>query len=297
MAVDLGGQSVRAAGAGRPVGDPARRPVAAGDSREALLAALADVVTEAAGGGPVHDICAAVPSFVMADGSLGPIPSLPALEGGRLDIELAARVGAGAVTVVPDLSAAAVGEWRLGAGRGCSRFLCVAVGTGVNAGAVVDGRLVETAFGSLGDAGHVLVDPSGPDCPCGGMGCLEAVCSGFALARDGAPLGLPDARAVVEAARAGDRPGSALVRRAGTALGRAISSWSVLVWPEIVAVAGGVAAAGELLLAPAREEMRRIGPPYVVDRVRVVPAELGASATLAGAALLLARPALPRRRG
>jgi glucokinase len=112
------------------------------------------------------------------------------------------------------------------------------------------------------------------------------VCSGFALARDGAPLGLPDARAVIDAARGGDRQATALLRRAGTALGRAISSWSVLVWPEVVAVAGGVAAAGDLLVAPAREEMRRIGPPYVVDRIRVVPAELGSSATLAGAALL-----------
>jgi glucokinase len=263
--------------------------VSAALGREALLGAIAAVVDNAAGGSGIERVCIAVPSFVMADGSLGPIPSLPALEGVHLDLDVRARttIAAGAtVTVVPDLSAAALGEWRLGVGRGVSRFLCVAIGTGVNAGAVVEGRLVETAFGSLGDAGHVLVDPAGPACPCGGVGCLEAVCSGFALARDGAPMGLPDARAVVDAAREGDERAAALIRAAGTALGRAVSSWSVLMWPQVVAVAGGVSAAGDLLLDPARDELHRIGPPYVCQDIRLLPAELGASATLAGAALL-----------
>jgi glucokinase len=290
VAVDLGGSSVRAAGASRSVADPARRAVSAGMSRAELLDVIVAVVHEAAGDTAepaLGRVVAAVPSYVLGDGSLAATPSLPALEGLALAAELGRLTGASAVEVVPDLSAATIGEHQLGAGRGVARFVCAAIGTGVNAGAVVDGRLVDTAFGSLGDAGMVLVDPAGPRCPCGGFGCLEAVCSGFALARDGAPFGFPDARSVVAAAGAGHEGAGALVRRAGVALGRAISIWSVVVWPEVVAVAGGVAAgAGDLLLDPARAELSRVGPPYVVAGLRVVPAELGASATLAGAAVL-----------
>ncbi len=91
------------------------------------------------------------------------------------------RVSRRRVEVVPDLAAAAVGEYRYGSGRGVERFLCVALGTGANAAAIVYGRVVDTAFGCLGDAGHVLVEPDGPDCACGGRGCLEAVASGWAL--------------------------------------------------------------------------------------------------------------------
>ena len=76
--------------------------------------------------------------------------------------------------------------------------------------------------------------------------------------------------------------------RAGVALGRAISSWSVMIWPDLVAVAGGVSAAGELLLAPARAEFIRIAPPYVASRLSIVQAQLGDLATLTGAGHLAA---------
>jgi glucokinase len=163
------------------------------------------------------------------------------------------------------------------------RFVCVGLGTGANAAAVVDGVLVDTAFGCLGDAGHVLVDPAGPECSCGGRGCLESIASGFALTRDGAPLGLSSGRMVIEAARNGHRQAQAIVDRAGVALGRAIATWAVLLWPERVALAGGLAAAGELLLQPARQEMLRIGPPYIVSEIELVQATLGADAALLGA--------------
>jgi glucokinase len=165
------------------------------------------------------------------------------------------------------------------------RFLCASLGTGVNAALTVGGRVVDVAYGCFGDAGHVCVEPDGPECPCGGRGCLEAVASGAAFARDGAPLGLPDAEAVVGAAREGHGGAAAIVARAGTALGRAIASWGTISFPTRVAVAGGLSAAGELLLEPARSELRRVGPPYVVERMEVVLGELGADAALAGAGL------------
>ena len=278
IAVDIGGSGVRAARVG-PAGltsAPERLPLESAIAREDLLGRIRSVVRVAAGadGAPVG---VAVPSFVLPDGTIGRCPSLPALEGVDLAAELSGAL------VVPDLAAAALGESRLGAGRGVGRFLCVAIGTGANAAAVVDGALVETAFGCLGDAGHVNVEPDGPECPCGGRGCLEAVASGFALARDGAPLGLQDGRAVIEAARAGREDATALLLRAGAALGRAIATWSALLWPDRVAVAGGLSTAGDLLLEPARRELRRVGTPYIVGQLELVQAELGHDATLVGA--------------
>ena len=225
-----------------------------------------------------------IPAFLDNEGAVRFCVNLPGLNGVVLPAVLADVVPAEAVVAVPDVAAAATAEAQLGAGRGVDRFLCVAIGTGVNAAMTVDGRLLETAAGCLGDAGHVLVEPDGPPCECGGVGCLEAVASGGALGRAGRACGLMDAAAVVHAARAGDARAAAIVERAGVALGRAIAIWCAMLWPGRVAVAGGVAAAGELLLAPARHELRRVGVPYLT-RVDIVPAQLGADAGLAGSGL------------
>lgn len=162
----------------------------------------------------------------------------------------------------------------------------MALGTGANATAVVGRALVEMAYGCFGDAGHVLVEPPGPVCPCGGRECLEAVCSGWALNAAARQLGLGDVIQLLRAAEAGRADARAVVTRAVVALGRAISTWSVLLWPDVVAIAGGVAAAGEALLGPARAELHRVAPPYIGDRITVEIAELGAQATLVGALLL-----------
>jgi glucokinase len=279
LAVDIGGSGVRAALVG-PDGahaSPARRPLAARMSRRELLQAIAAAIDEAGAG----DGCAiAVPGFVDPDGRWRHVANLPALEG------LASAEAFPNALVIPDLAAAAVAEARLGAGRGRPRVLVAALGTGANAALVVEDRVVETAYGCLGDAGHVVVEPDGPACPCGGVGCLEAIASGPALARAGQQIGISAAGLVVAAARTGDGRARAIVERAGVALGRAIVNWSVMTFPDVVVVGGGVADAGELLLEPARREIARLGTPYVVDGLEVVAAGLGRDATLVGAGLV-----------
>jgi glucokinase len=279
LAVDIGGSGVRAASVAPDGGHeaPARRPLTAGMSRPELLRAIRMTMDQAGGADPCG---IAVPGFIDAEGRLCHVVNLPALEGLVLD---EAFPGA---QVVPDLAAAAVAESRLGAGRDRERVLVAALGTGANAALVVDDRVVKTAFGCLGDAGHVVVDPDGPPCSCGGVGCLEALASGPALARAGQAIGVGAAGLVVAAARTGDPQARAIVERAGTALGRAIVSWSVMTFPDVVVVGGGVADAGELLLAPARREVARLGAPYVVEGLEIVPAALGRDATLVGAGLV-----------
>lgn len=279
LAVDIGGSGVRAALVG-PDGRheaPVRRTLTAGMGRPELLGAIAGAMDQAGEG----DACGiAVPGFVDAEGRLRHVANLPALEGLALD-----ETFPGA-RVVPDLAAAAVAEARLGMGRGHARVLVAALGTGANAALVADDVVVETAFGCLGDAGHVVVDPDGPPCPCGGVGCLEAIASGPALAAAGQTIGIAAAGLVVAAARTGNQQARAIVERAGTALGRAIVSWSVMTFPDVVVVGGGVADAGELLLDPARREVARLGTPYIVGGLEIVPAGLGRDATLVGAGLV-----------
>jgi glucokinase len=172
-------------------------------------------------------------------------------------------------------------------------MLGMVVSTGVGGGLVLDGRLVNGATGNAGHIGHVVVDPAGPFCVCGGRGCLEAIARGPALAawaqgegwRPGqAPV---TARDLADDAAQGHPVGVAAMRRAGTALGIAIASATHLCDLEVVAIGGGLAQAGPLLFDPLEEALRiHAGLGYARD-VPVVAAALGQSAGLIGAAALI----------
>ena len=183
-------------------------------------------------------------------------------------------------------------HWR-GAGRGRRTMLGMVVSTGVGGGLVLDGRLINGATGNAGHIGHVVVDPDGPDCVCGGRGCVEAIARGPALAawaqargwRAGQPVAT--AKDLASDAAHGHPVGLAALRRAGRALGIGIASATHLCDLEVVAVGGGLAQAGSLLFDPLEEALRQhVGLDYARD-VRVVPAALGQSAGLIGAAALL----------
>jgi len=273
LALDIGGSGVRAARVGPEGvrGPVERRPLDATLSQDEVVRRLRYALA-ALSPGDDAGVGVSFPSFLDDRGRVGWCLNLPGLDGVDLRAALAPVAGGLVVRPVPDLAAAALAEARLGAGREVERFLCVAIGTGVNAAMTVGGRLLETAVGCLGDAGHVSVEPdSGLPCACGGVGCLEAIASGPALARAGG--------------------GAAAYARAGRALGRAIAAWSALLWPERVAVGGGVgAAAGDRLLEPARAELRRVGASYIVGRIELVSAALGPDAALAGAGLVALEP-------
>jgi glucokinase len=287
IGVDIGGSGLRAARVGRTgvISPIVRRALDAAVSTPVVIERIRDAVRELGWTDRDVGVGVGIPAFLDDHGTVRFCVNLPGLNGVALPAALGGVVPADSVVTVPDVAAAAIAEAHLGAGRGVDRLLCAVVGTGVNAAMTVHGRLLETAAGCLGDAGHVLVEPDGPPCQCGGVGCLEAVASGGALARAGQAHGLMDAAAVVRAARAGDARAAGLVERAGVALGRAIAIWCAMLWPGRVAIGGGVAAAGDLLLGPARRELHRVGVPYLTQ-VEILPAQLGADAGLAGSGLL-----------
>jgi glucokinase len=170
-----------------------------------------------------------------------------------------------------DAKALALGEGWVGAAAGCCDFLAMVVSTGVGGGIVLDGRLLDGRLGNAGHIGHVVVEPLGRACRCGGRGCLEAEASGRAIA---AVTGRPPREA-----------GPALVERVGTLVGRAIASVVNLLDLPLAVVSGSVALGyGAPFFAAAQAEMDlRCGLDFARG-AQVVPGGLGDAGPLVGAA-------------
>lgn len=207
------------------------------------------------------------------------------------------------VALENDANAAALGEWRFGAGQGCQSILYVTVSTGVGGGWVLGGRVYRGADGLAGEIGHMPIHPNGPVCSCGRQGCLEAVASGLAIARQarerisanstagsilsklvGGDLSAITARDVALAAELGDTLAVEVLQEAAKALGRGIACAIALMNPERVVVGGGVTKAGSYYMTWVREEARKRVLPEI--RVEIVQAALGDEAPLYGAMVL-----------
>jgi glucokinase len=196
------------------------------------------------------------------------------------------------VRIHNDAVCVAVAEHWRGAGRGRDNILGMVVSTGVGGGLVLGGHLVDGASGNAGHVGHVVVDPEGPECACGGNGCLEAVASGPSLARWAEQQGWRGAtgvtaRDLADDASRGHPVAVAAMTRAGRALGVAIASATHLCDLDVVAIGGGLSQAGTLLFGPLEETFRRHVRLTFAREVRVVPATLGQEAGLVGAAALV----------
>jgi glucokinase len=219
--------------------------------------------------------------------------NIPAWRGFPLAERLSGLFPGLAVRVHNDAICMAVGEHWRGSGRGRKTMLGMVVSTGVGGGLVLDGKLVNGATGNAGHIGHVVVDPSGPRCACGGRGCLEAIARGPALAAWAQEEGWRPGQAAVTAreladdAAQGHPVAQAAMRRAGRALGIAVSSATHLCDLQVVAVGGGLAQAGSLLFGPLEEALHAHQGLRYARQVQVVPAALGQSAGLVGAAALV----------
>jgi glucokinase len=200
-----------------------------------------------------------------------------------------------------DVNAMAYGEWRCGAGRGARHLLCVTLGTGVGGGLVLDGTLYRGACGAAGEVGHITVNRDGPACRCGSTGCLERYVgsryiverAAHFLQRDARPSVLRgmapvdiSARRIATAAGDGDALARAVLAETGQWLGVGLASLANVLNPERIVVGGGVAAAGDWILEPARTTLRQRAMSIPGTAARVVPAALGNHAAVVGAALL-----------
>lgn len=302
IALDLGGTQVRAAlvSDGRVVKRAAMKTDVAGGP-VAVMAQFEALVTQVASADDLAQVCGiGISSAGPLDAERGVvmhIPTIPGWDGFSFADEVSRRFGLPAV-LESDAIAAAVGEWKYGAGVGLRHLVYVTVSTGVGGGVIADGRVVRGRRGMAGHVGHLRLTQEGPRCFCGTVGCFEAVASGSALgarAREAAardPSGYlgqvenADARHVIEGARAGDAVCLALVAEQARWLGQGFTSVIHAYSPERVIMGGGVAQGFDLFEAGIHDVIRADAVAPFKD-VRVVPAALGDNAGLIGAAALI----------
>ena len=284
IGLDVGGTKILSGVVDREGQVLARHEVhSPGDSQADLLAALDSAVETL-----LDDRISAIGYGVPANLERGTRRLLRATNLPLANFDLAAhgraRFGLPA-GVENDANAAALAEWRLGAGRGATSVVTFTLGTGVGGGLVLDGRL----YRGWAELGHIVVQEGGPPCVCGGRGHLEVLASGHAADAAARELYGPDADAhlLIGKAEAGDAGARAALARIGESLGVAAGSLVNIFDPDLTVVGGGFGtAAGELVLEPAREAARREALPPADETLRIVQAELGAEAGLVGAALV-----------
>jgi glucokinase len=201
-----------------------------------------------------------------------------------------------------DANVAALAEHLYGAGRGAQNVVLLTIGTGIGGGLVLGGEIYRGSTGGAAELGHIVIKEDGLPCQgnCPNHGCVETYASGTALAREGTAAAKQDpdsalgkalaegpilGRTVTELAAKGDARATEVVAEAGRYLGVALASLANIFDPDVIVIGGGVAAAGELLIGPAREELkaRALDP---MNKTPVKLAELGPEAGMIGAAAM-----------
>jgi glucokinase len=202
-----------------------------------------------------------------------------------------------------DANVAALAEHLFGAARGAENAVMLTIGTGIGGGLILGGEIYRGSTGAGAELGHMAIQMDGPGCQgnCPNRGCVEAFASGTALGREGraaaesnpdSALGKllatgeeVDGKAVTVAAQDGDETAIAVFDLVGSRLGVALAGFANIFEPETIVIGGGVIAAGDLLLDPARRELeaRALRP---MNRTPVVAAELGEDAGMIGAAAM-----------
>ena len=311
IGADLGGTNIRLAlvDAEGGLSEPYRYPTPAKGEAAAIVETLAQGIRVLQHQARAHGIRLAGCGLGVAglvDGQAGLVYTAPNVAGFQnlpLKKLLEEKVDV-PVTLENDANAAAFAEYWLGAGRGVSSLICLSLGTGIGSGIILEGKLLRGASGAAGEAGHMAVEADGERCGCGAQGCLEAYASATAILRDaraalargeGTALrgpfgGRPEAltaKDVSDAARAGDPVARGILERAGRYLGVGLASLVNLLNPDLITLAGGLAAAGDLLLQPALAELERRAFAVLLCRTRVELSALADTAGMLGAAGLV----------
>jgi glucokinase len=248
----------------------ARSPTPAGGTAEEIWAVLEELVKSALAISSCAACGVGCGGPMTRDGFLVSPLNIPAWRDFPLKARLSLLTGLD-TWVDNDAKALALGEGWVGEASGCSNFLAMVVSTGVGGGIVLDGRLLEGESGNAGHIGHVVVEPDGRRCACGGRGCLEAEASGTAIA---AITGRPAAFASDET-----------IARTGRLVGRAVASVANLLDLQLATVAGSVALGfGGPFFAAAQAELSARARLTFSEKCRIIPTRLGSDAPLVGAA-------------
>jgi glucokinase len=311
IGIDLGGTNLRAAVVDTETGytyHQRKCPTLASEGQEAVIQRIVQLIREliqanGRSAEKVKGVGIGVPGTPDID--TGVIQFLPNLPGKWLNVPLKSIIEEQVqlpVALINDVRAITLGEWMFGAGRGAQTMVCLAIGTGIGGGVVVNGEFHLGIGGTAGEFGHHVVEVNGLSCGCGGKGCLELYASGPAIAAMGVKevmhghttligelvdhdLNRIDAEIVARAAQQGDPIAREILERVGMYLGIAVGNILGVISPQRVIFGGGVSRAGDLLLKPILQTINQRVHVIPIDQVDFVLAELGINGGLIGAAL------------
>ena len=266
----------------------------------ALKAQLLGIMASLGAPHGVSAVGIGVPGFIAAgDGTIVRSPNMRFLDGISLQKELTAATDL-PLRVENDANAAALGEFLAlaaqdprGYGGHSTRpdsFVHLTLGSGIGSGIILNGRIWRGAGGYAAELGHLLVNSQGRDCGCGNRGCAETESSEAGIVKSyqeyaGSPSPLRS-RDVFDRWQQGDEAAQRAFRRAGIFLGVLLAQIVYAINPERISIGGGVAACGDALLGPAREELARRVVAQACSGTTIAPAQLGNDAGKAGAAAL-----------
>jgi len=225
---------------------------------------------------------------------------------GWRDFPLSAELGVLSglpVFIDNDANLAALGEVWKGAGAQQDNIIAITLGTGVGAGLIANGHIINGINGTAGEIGHVTVEENGAPCNCGRKGCLETISSATGISRLAteaaaedpdsglgkrlADNGAVSSKDVFELAAKGDEQANRIVEKATTVLAHVLSNAAILTNPSRIIIGGGVSKAGEALIGPIKEAFKKAALPRTTYDCEIVPAQLGNDAGVYGAAYLV----------
>ncbi|KTB48540.1 Transcriptional regulator/sugar kinase [Dehalogenimonas alkenigignens] len=312
LGIDLGGTKILSAAVDRQgkvlCRDLTPTPVASG--HPGVIEAIKESAGRAIGHKPFDTKAVGLAAAGLVESAGGIVhtsPNLPGWTDVSITQELARTFGK-PVFIINDAHAAAIGELKYGAGRGCRHFIFITLSTGIGGGLVLDGKIYEGFSGFGGEIGHMVIDDDGPECACGNRGCWEMLASGKALEREArrriasgeptsilsycrpeperAQIDCLNAKTIHTAAVNGDILALELIKRHAYYVGVGLANIVNIFNPERVIIGGGLSNIGDLLLKPAIEEAARRAFKQPFKGVRFMKAELGADAGVIGAAAL-----------
>ena len=305
VGIDAGGTTVKAAGI-TASGDALERvelPTDPAAATKTILSVVEELLERfERAGRRVRAVGVGAAGFVDFDAGAVTFSPNVVYDDPQIGAALGERTGL-PVFVDNDANAAVWGERTYGCCPGATDVVMFTLGTGIGSGIVAGGRILRGSTGAGAELGHVVVDPSGPPCPCGLRGCLEQMASGSAIARlahvalgkdpDSAipafaegPGGAITGESVAKAAREYDQTARDVLRKAGTALGIGLSNAVNTFDPELIVLGGSVVNAGEPYLGPARDQLNRMMQAQRRRPMRLDVTSLRGDAGIVGAAAL-----------
>ena len=308
---DLGGTTLTAAAvdvASGQVTGQHQVPTLAKKGHDAVMARMVDLIQTVTadtglGQGDIGGVGIGAPGVLdLERGRTLFLPNLPdTWRNGPLKTTIEAAVGL-PTCLLNDVRCFTLGEKTFGAGRDAETMVCLAIGTGIGGGIVINGQLHLGLGGTAGEVGHQIVDPHGPPCGCGSRGCMEAFASGPAITAmalkaitQGRTTSIAELvsydlnkvtpEVVCQAAQAGDPIARDIYEHAGFYIGIGVANLIAILSPQMVVIGGGVAQAGALLFDPIRRTARERVHVTPIEQVQIVPAQLGTDGGLIGAAV------------